>query len=72
MVHYRPVAAARVQAEMLVVVGLTHHVVTPGPAIDFANMVGAPTLELGNDCGHSAYACAPATFNPRAAAFLGR
>lgn len=65
-------AAAHVKAEMLVVVGLTDHWVTPGPAIDFADMLGAPTLELGNDCGHAAYACAPATFNPRAAAFLGR
>ncbi|MFO8173854.1 MAG: alpha/beta fold hydrolase [Longimicrobiales bacterium] len=65
-------AAARVQAEMLVVVGLTDHVVTPGPAIAFADLVGAPTLRLDNDCGHSAYVCAPATFRPRAAAFLAR
>jgi hypothetical protein len=47
-------------------------VVTPGPAIDFANLVGAPTMELANDCGHSAYACAPATFKPRLKAFLSR
>jgi hypothetical protein len=55
---------------MLVVVGLTDHVVTPGPAIAFADLVGAPTMELANDCGHSAYSCAPATFKPRVAVFL--
>jgi homoserine O-acetyltransferase len=65
-------AADRVEVEMLVIVGLTDHVVTPGPAIQFAELVGAPTLALGNDCGHSAYSCAPATFRPRAAAFLSR
>lgn len=65
-------AAARVRAEILVVVGLTDHVVTPGPGIEFAGLAGMATLELGNDCGHSAYACAPDTFKPRAAAFLAR
>ena len=32
----------------------------------------AETLELANDCGHSAYSCAPAAFKPRVAAFLAR
>lgn len=65
-------AAARVRAEILVVVGLTDHIVTPGPALAFAELLGAETLELTNDCGHSAPGCAPATFRPRAAAFLAR
>ena len=65
-------AASRVRADLLVVVGLTDHVVTPGPALDFADLVGAEALALGNDCGHSAYSCAPAAFRPRAASFLAR
>jgi len=65
-------AAERVRAEMLVVVGLTDHVVTPGPAMAFADLVGMPTMELGNDCGHGAYQCAPAAFLRRARAFLER
>jgi homoserine O-acetyltransferase len=65
-------AAERVSAEMLVVVGLTDHIVTPGPALEFAEMLGAETMELGNDCGHSAHACAPDTFRPRVRRFLGR
>jgi homoserine acetyltransferase len=65
-------AAARVRAEMLVVVGLTDHIVTPGPAIEFADLVGMPTMELANDCGHGAYSCASDTFRPRARMFLAR
>jgi homoserine O-acetyltransferase len=65
-------AAARVKADFLVVVGLTDHVVTPGPALAFADLLGAETLALANDCGHSAYSCAPAAFRPRVAAFLKR
>jgi len=65
-------AVSRVEAEMLVVVGLTDHVVTPGPALAFADLLGAEALELGNDCGHQAYGCAPAAFKPRVASFLAR
>lgn len=65
-------AAQRVRADFLVVVGLTDHVVTPGPALAFADLLGAETLALANDCGHSAYSCAPAAFKPRVAAFLKR
>lgn len=65
-------AAARTEADMLVVVGLTDHVVTPGPALSFADLVGAEVLELTNDCGHNAYSCAPAAFKPRVGGFLAR
>jgi homoserine O-acetyltransferase len=65
-------AASRVGADMLVVIGLTDHVVTPGPALSFAEQIGAEALALGNDCGHSAYSCAPAAFKPRVASFLAR
>jgi len=65
-------AVSRVEAEMLVVVGLTDHVVTPGPALEFASLLGAEALELGNDCGHQAFNCAPAAFKPRVKSFLER
>jgi homoserine O-acetyltransferase len=64
-------AAARVQAEVFVVVGLLDHVVTPHPALDFAQMLGAGTLELSNDCGHQAPWCEAETFNAAVQNFLG-
>jgi homoserine O-acetyltransferase len=33
------------------------HLVTPQPAIDFANLLPAPLLELDSDCGHLAPSC---------------
>lgn len=65
-------AASQVQADFLIVVGLTDHVVTPGPALDFGQLFGAESLALANDCGHSAHSCAPAAFRPRVDAFLKR
>ena len=52
-------AAAAVQAEMLVIVGASDHVVTPGPAIDFAGRVGdrATLIVFENDCGHDIPGC---------------
>jgi homoserine O-acetyltransferase len=50
-------AAARVEAEVLNVVGTRDHMVTPGPALDFAELVGAGSLELESDCGHLAPSC---------------
>ncbi len=51
-------AASAVQAEGLVIVGATDHVVTPEPALHFAELMGAEILNLDNDCGHSAPLCA--------------
>ena len=45
-------AAGAIQADLLVVVNATDHLVTPGPALEFAEMVGAPSLVLADDCGH--------------------
>lgn len=50
-------AAAAVKAKVLVIVSKTDHVVTPGPALEFAKRLGAPVLELENDCGHLAPNC---------------
>ena len=63
-------AAAQVQAEVLVVVGLTDHIVTPSPALEFAHLLEAPTLELDNDCGHQAPWCDADVFNSAVGDFL--
>jgi homoserine O-acetyltransferase len=63
-------AASRVEAEAFVVVGLTDHVVTPGPALEFAALMGARTLQLANDCGHQAPWCESERFNSAVRAFL--
>ncbi len=65
-------AASRVQAEVLVVVGLVDHVVTPTPALEFARLLDAPTLEFGNDCGHQAPWCEVGSFNSSVRDFLRR
>jgi len=63
-------AASRVRAKLFVVVGLADHVVTPGPALEFARLLEAPTLALDNDCGHQAPWCEADVFNPAVRAFL--
>lgn len=50
-------AAAAVKAKVLVIVSGTDHVVTPGPALDFARHLHAEVLVLDNDCGHLAPGC---------------
>lgn len=52
-------AAAGLRSEMLVIVGGSDHVVTPGPALEFAELAGAETLVLDSDCGHLAPICVP-------------
>jgi len=62
--------AAAVTAKVLVVVGTYDHVVTPGPARDFARLLGAEVLEFSSDCGHQAPACEEKKLVERVAAFL--
>jgi len=50
-------AAAAVKAKVFVIVANFDHVVTPGPAREFAPLVKAKTLELESDCGHLATSC---------------
>ncbi len=50
-------AAARIQAEVLVIVTAEDHVVTPAPALEFAGILGAEAIELSNDCGHNGLRC---------------
>lgn len=65
-------AAARVEAEVLNVVGRRDHMVTPGPALDFAELVGAGSLELESDCGHLAPGCETERLEDVVRRFLAR
>jgi len=55
---------------VLVVVAKFDHVVTPGPATEFASLLGAKLLELESDCGHLATACESRRLNEAVAEFL--
>jgi homoserine O-acetyltransferase len=46
-----------VKAKVLVVVAKFDHVVTPGPATEFAQLLGAKILDLDGDCGHLETSC---------------
>jgi len=50
-------AAEAVKAKMFVVAAKFDHVVTPGPAKEFASLLGAKILEIDSDCGPLATAC---------------
>jgi len=65
-------AAAAVKAKVLVVVGTYDHVVTPGPAKDFAKLTGAEVLEFPSDCGHQTPACEEKAVVARVTAFLNQ
>jgi homoserine O-acetyltransferase/O-succinyltransferase len=63
-------AAAAVKAKVLVVVSATDHMVTPGPALEFARLLHAEVLELKNNCGHDAPDCDIEKLSPAIASFL--
>ncbi len=63
-------AASRIEADVLVVVTPEDHVVTPGPAIEFARLLGSPALELANDCGHNGLWCDRENLSKAVQAFL--
>jgi homoserine O-acetyltransferase len=65
-------AAAAVKARVLVVVAARDHVVTPGPALEFARLIHAQVLTLEGDCGHLAPGCEAQKLNPAVADFLAR
>jgi homoserine O-acetyltransferase len=50
-------AAAAVRAEVLVVVGTQDHMVTPQPALEFAQHLFAPVVEIPSSCGHLSLWC---------------
>lgn len=63
-------AAQAVKAKVFVIVAKSDHVVTPGPAIEFASLLGARVLDLESDCGHLATACESRRLNEAVAEFL--
>jgi homoserine O-acetyltransferase/O-succinyltransferase len=63
-------AADSVKAKVFIVVATFDHVVTPGPAKEFASLLGAKLLELDSDCGHLATACEYRRLNEAVAEFL--
>ncbi len=50
-------AAAAARAKFLVIVSARDHMVTPGPAMEFAKASGAQLLVLDSPCGHVATGC---------------
>ncbi|HEU4391299.1 MAG TPA: alpha/beta fold hydrolase [Blastocatellia bacterium] len=63
-------AAAAVKAKVLVIVAKFDHVVTPGPATEFARQVHAKLLETESDCGHMAPSCEGKRINAAVGEFL--
>jgi homoserine O-acetyltransferase len=63
-------AVKAIKAKLLVIVNERDAMVTPGPALDFAQRAQAATLVLKGDCGHRAPTCEEATIGKRIAAFL--
>jgi homoserine O-acetyltransferase len=59
-----------VKAKVLVVVAKFDHVVTPGPATEFAKLLGAKLIELDSDCGHLATSCESSRLNEAVTQFL--
>ena len=63
-------AAKAVKSKTFIVVAKFDHVVTPGPATEFAALLGAKIMELDSDCGHLATACEYQRLNEAVAEFL--
>jgi len=63
-------AAATVKAKALIIVTATDHTVTPGPALDFAQLIDAEVLDLQNNCGHHGAECESEKVNQAVKEFL--
>ncbi len=63
-------AARTVKSRNLVVWAKEDRMVQPGPAREWARLVGAETLELAGDCGHFAFLCEKDAIQAAVAAFL--
>lgn len=65
-------AAKAIVADVLVIVAMDDRVVTPHPALKFAELDGAKTVILNSGCGHGAFKCESQTMNSALHAFLAR
>jgi homoserine O-acetyltransferase/O-succinyltransferase len=63
-------SAKTVKAKVFVVVAKYDHVVTPGPATEFATLLGAKLLVLDSDCGHLSTTCESRLINIAVSDFL--
>ena len=62
--------AKAIVADVLVIVAMDDRVVTPHPALKFAELDGAKTVILNSGCGHGAFRCESQTMNNALHAFL--
>jgi homoserine O-acetyltransferase len=65
-------AVAKVKARVFVVVAKFDHVVTPGPAMEFAQLLKAKLMVLEGDCGHLANSCESQKVNAAVNGFLNQ
>jgi len=63
-------AAAAVKARVLVIVASQDHAANPGPALEFAKLLGAESLVLDSECGHVITACEAKRIAERVGEFL--
>jgi len=63
-------AAAKINTQFLMIVGQDDRVVTPQPAGEFAELIGAMGVELHEDCGHGDPRCTPDAFAHAVSIFL--
>ena len=63
-------AAAAVKAKVFVIAATKDRAVNPAPALEFAHLLHARTLELDSDCGHLSPGCESQKVNPAVAEFL--
>lgn len=63
-------AAQAIKADVLVIVAMDDRVVTPHPALRFAELDGAKSVILASGCGHGAFRCEAQTVNDALQAFL--
>lgn len=63
-------AARAVKARTLIVVSLRDHMVNPRPALEFARLIKAKTLEVDAECGHLIFECQGEQVRSAVAAFL--
>ncbi len=63
-------AAQVVKARVFNIVAKLDHVVTPGPSLEFAQLLGTASLVLEGDCGHLAPSCESERVNAAVARFL--
>jgi homoserine O-acetyltransferase len=63
-------AAATVKAKTLIIAALKDHIVSPGPALEFGELLKAKILKLDSDCGHLSPGCESGIVNKAVSDFL--